>query len=110
MVVRECGLGWKSALVGVFPVMYVCENSHGNMLGRRCQPLQKGIAVKGGTTRLGFFAKCQPNIVTTEGSECRQAPMNRFGMEMTSAGFLVVSLASHFPHHSYSFHMARCGV
>lgn len=85
-------------------------NSHGNMLGRRCQPLQKGIAVKGGTARLGFFAKCQPNIVTTEGSESRQAPMNRFGMEMTSAGFLVVSLASHFPHHSYSFHVARCGV
>lgn len=80
------------------------------MLVCRCQPLQKGIAVGGGTTRLSFFAKCQPNIVTAEGSESRQAPMNRFGMEMTSAGFLVVSLASQFPHHSYRFHMTQCGV
>lgn len=61
------------------------------MLVRRCQPLQKGIPVSGGTARLSFFAKCQLNIVTPEGSEGRQAPMNRFGMEMTSAGFLVVS-------------------
>lgn len=67
----------------VFTVMYVCVIHMETCLYVDASHCKKGIPVSGGTARLSFLAKCQPNIVTPKGSESRQAPMNRFGVEMT---------------------------
>lgn len=81
----------------------VCAcSSHGEVHVCCCQPCNK-VSLAEGKWDYVSPVKCQLNIVTARGSESSRAPVNRFRMEITSAGFLPISQASLFPCHSYRF-------